>query len=256
MKASLPSFFSFKTADDLVRLGRNCDGGYLVSQSDITNSDLLIGMGINDDWSFEEHFFSRNEVDVYAYDASINESLFLKRFLKWLIRIDKPYIARNYLKTLLSYRRFFHKKKVNHIEKFVGVNCSDEIFCTFLDAINKTKHGNIFLKIDIDGSEYRFLNDLCANVDRISGLVIEIHDCDLHLKRIENFIRDFGLKLVHIHANNHAPINLDSGLPLALELTFSRYAKTLNSTNLPHEFDRPNTDTAAEIEISIDENDT
>ena len=200
MKARLPSFFSFKTANDLVRLGRNCDGGYLVSQSDIFNSDLLIGMGINDDWSFEEHFFSRKEVDVYAYDASISEGLFLKRFLKWLIRIDKPYIARNYLKTLLGYRRFFYKKNVYHIEKFVGVDCSEEIFCTFSDVINKTNHKNIFLKIDIDGSEYRFLNELCANVNRISGLVIEIHDCDLHLKRIENFIANFDLKLVHMRS--------------------------------------------------------
>ena len=252
MKARLPSSFSFKTAVDLVRLGRNCDGGYLVSQSDIDNSDLLIAMGINDDWSFEEDFFSRKEVDVYAYDASINEELFLKRFLKWLVRIDKPYIAKNYLKTLLGYRRFFNKKNVSHIEKFVGVNCSHDVFCTFSEVLNTTNSKNIFFKIDIDGSEYRFLDDLCENAERISGLVIEIHDCDLHLGRIEQFIKSFDLKLVHIHANNHAPINLENGLPLALELTFSAHANTLNSTNLPHELDRPNTDTVSEIVIQID----
>ena len=44
-KASLPNFFSVTQARDLVRIGRNNDGGYLISESDIEKSDLLICRG-------------------------------------------------------------------------------------------------------------------------------------------------------------------------------------------------------------------
>ena len=56
MIGKLPNDFSYKSASDLVRIGRDNDGGYLVSKSDIEKSDVLIGLGINDDWSFERDF--------------------------------------------------------------------------------------------------------------------------------------------------------------------------------------------------------
>ena len=48
--------FLFRSASDLIRIGRENDGGYLVSRSDIDHSDVLIGLAINDDWSFEKEF--------------------------------------------------------------------------------------------------------------------------------------------------------------------------------------------------------
>jgi hypothetical protein len=80
---------------------------------------------------------------------------------------------------------------------------------------------------------------------------LELHDCDLHINSIKTFIENFSLKLVHIHANNYAPIRLDDGLPLVLELTFSKYCKVLNESCLPHMFDMPNNDREAEINIKI-----
>ena len=61
MKARLPNLFSIKQATDLIRIGRDYDGGYLVSKSDIEKTDVLIGLGINDDWSFEEDFLSQKK---------------------------------------------------------------------------------------------------------------------------------------------------------------------------------------------------
>ena len=89
MNASLPSFFAFEPAVDLVRVGRDYDGGYLVSQADIFRSDILLGLGINDDWSFETDFLALNNVPVVAYDASVNERKFLKRFVQYLLRINR-----------------------------------------------------------------------------------------------------------------------------------------------------------------------
>ena len=56
MKAILPKFFHYYTGNDLIRIGRNHDGGYLIAKVDIEKSDLLISFGISDDWSFERDF--------------------------------------------------------------------------------------------------------------------------------------------------------------------------------------------------------
>ena len=118
--------------------------------------------------------------------------------------------------------------------------------------LNEADSQNIFLKIDIEGSEYRFLDDIIANEERITGMVLELHDCDIHLKKIQNFIKKLSLKLVHVHANNYAPIRASDGLPLALELSFSRYCETFCKPYLPHKLDMPNSKRSAEIQLIID----
>lgn len=248
MKANLPSFFLFQQAIDLVRIGRDYDGGYLISQSDIEKTDFLIGLGINDDWSFESDFVKINNVDVKAYDGSVNFKFWIKKVIIETIKNPFSFYA---LKKLISYNRFFngHRK---HIKKFVGLNSDSDLHCTLNSIFKETKKDNIFLKIDVEGAEYRFLNEIIINENRLSGLAIEFHDCDMHLKEIECFIKDFGLNLVHIHANNCGPIRLEDFLPLVLELTFSKYADTSNSINLPHKLDNPNNKNAAEIELLID----
>ncbi len=253
MKALLPPFFSFNQAQDLERIGRDYDGGYLISRSDIEKTDMLIGMGINDDWSFEEDFLRRKEVSVYAYDASISEKFFIKELIKSVFRFYNLKIFFYWLKVVIKYRSFFSKSNVHHIKKFVGLNSENKVHCTFLDVLNETQISskNIFLKIDIEGSEYRILDDIIENEDRITGMVIEFHDCDIHLGEIEKFINNFGLDLVHVHANNFSPIRLHDGLPLVLELTFSKNAKLSKSYKLPHKLDMPNNKESSEYKLRV-----
>ena len=42
---------------DLIRLGRNNDGGYLVEKNSLKVSKALISFGLSFDWSFEKDFF-------------------------------------------------------------------------------------------------------------------------------------------------------------------------------------------------------
>ena len=49
MKAVLSSALNPNFCDDIIRLGRKNDGGYLVSESDVTASDKLLSFGIYDD---------------------------------------------------------------------------------------------------------------------------------------------------------------------------------------------------------------
>ena len=251
MKAHLPNFFLINQATDLVRIGRDHDGGYLISQSDIDQSELLIGLGINDDWSFEKDFLNRKKISVYAYDASVNAKYFFKQIIKSAFRIDNLKLFFHWFKVFIKYKKFFSQSNVHHIQKFVGLNSESKQHCTFKDVLNETNSKNIFFKIDIEGSEYRFLKDIIANDERISGMVIELHDCDIHLIEIENFINKFRLNLVHVHANNFSPIRLDDNLPLVLELTFSKYAKFSSNYSLPHKFDMPNNRNVMDYELIV-----
>ena len=255
LEANLPNFFTFKTANDLIRVGKKNDGGYLVSRSDINMSDVLISLGIGEDWSFEEDLADIKNIEVFSYDASINQKVFFRRFIKSLflsvLLLRNPKITIHYLRVFLNYKKFWGQPQNHWISKFVGINTNTSNYCTLSTILDNSKHKNIFLKIDIEGSEYRLLNTLILNQDRISGLVLEFHDCDLHINSIKSFIENFSLQLVHIHANNFAPIRLDDGLPLVLELTFSKYCKVLNETCLPHKFDMPNDKNGEEINIII-----
>lgn len=252
IEAYLPSFFSFNQAKDLVRVGRENDGGYLVSQSDIERSDILISFGISDDWSFESDFNKYYNTKVIAYDASLNFNFLLKRGIFQTLK--KPF-SFWLLKKIISYKKFF-KGKNKHIQKFIGLSTPDENYCTFLEVINEIYNKNIYLKIDIEGSEYRFLDDIVTNQEKITGLVIELHDCDINLDKIEKFVKELnrcGLNLIHIHANNFSPIRLEDSLPTVLELTFSKYAKLLNNFILPHKLDMPNNKNAPEYKLLIND---
>lgn len=248
MIGKIPNDFLYQSASDLVRIGRDNDGGYLVSQSDIEKSELLIGLGICDDWSFEEDFVQLNDINLVVYDASIGFRFWVKQAI---VQTIKNPFSLYPLRKFISYRKFF-KGKHKHVKKFVGLNSLSETHCTFVDALNETDSQNIFLKIDIEGSEYRFLDDIIANEKRISGMVLELHDCDIHLEKIQNFIKKLSLKLVHVHANNNAPIRASDGLPLVLELSFSKNCEKFSMPSLPHKLDMPNSKKSAEIQLIID----
>lgn len=250
MHAYLPNFFSYRTAKDLIRVGRDHDGGYLVSQADIENSDFLIGLGIKDDWSFEQHFISLNKVPVLAFDGSISEAIFRKQLIKAGLRPYNPKRLLHQLRVYLSYKHFFVGAN-KHVEKFVGLDTLDERYCSLQSILESVQSNKIFLKIDIEGAEYRLLETVIKHQHRLTGLAIELHHCDLHLSAIESFIRQFSLKLVHVHANNNGPIRKDDGLPLVLELSFSAYSQPTEPVRLPHPLDQPCNKKKNEIQLVI-----
>lgn len=53
----LSKYFKPKFSYDLVRIGKNNDGGYLIDFNSFKKSASLLSLGINDDWSFEKDFF-------------------------------------------------------------------------------------------------------------------------------------------------------------------------------------------------------
>ena len=125
-------------------------------------------------------------------------------------------------------------KNSKHIEKFINSGLSEEFENNFykfygykaefisVKELFSDISENSFFSIDIEGSEYGLLDFLINSQDKISGLVIELHDSHLNKFKIESFIKNFELKLIHLHINNYAKIY--EGFPSVIELTFSRYA--------------------------------
>ena len=52
----LPKIFRPFECLQLIRLGKDNDGGYIVNKHDVDKTDLLISFGIGNDWSFEKVF--------------------------------------------------------------------------------------------------------------------------------------------------------------------------------------------------------
>ena len=65
------------------------------------------------------------------------------------------------------------------------------------------------------------------------------------------FVKNFNLKLVHIHANNHGLVDLEKKIPLVLELTFSKYCELNDQLELPHPLDMRNGNNREEINLEF-----
>ena len=242
----LPGFLRPAVSPALVRIGKDYDGGYLVDHRDIDKSDSLIGLGVNDDWSFEKNFAQHNDVRVLVFDGSVGAWHFAKNAVKDLLRAK-----RRSTRLLIDYLSFFRGRR-RHVVKFVsnGGPATHVTMTDVFETLAKEGFSKPYLKIDIEGSEYSIFEDLIEHAGMTSGLVIELHECDKNLKLIRDFVSRYPLALVHVHANNFGTIS-DTNIPTVLELTFSSSAPSGTALKLPHSFDMPNNKRADEVAITF-----
>jgi hypothetical protein len=243
----LPKIFKPKNEYDLIRLGQDNDGGYLIEKNSLSDAKSLISFGLSYDWSFEKKFFSIKGCPIHCYDPTIKYSSikkFSRRSIANLFKI-KNLLNKNLLKHNIDniflyndYKKFFSNKVV-HYESSIGIGRNK---VNFSELINRIKLYPVFLKIDIEGSEYRILDDILKYQDKIAGLVVEFHNVDLHKNIISDFIKKFNLSLCHIHGQNPSGTDyLDKNNdPIQVEMTFSN-TKNILSTNpkIPHLLDQP-----------------
>lgn len=249
--------------NDLVRIGSPNDGGYILSKNLTKNIDLLISFGISDNWDFEKHLYKLTNCSIEAYDDSTNIDFWINRFkkdcIKFLcLKIFKPKKIFNMFK-YLDFLIFFRKKKIDFHLKRIGNSHSDDISLSEIIKKNKNKK-NIFLKIDIEGSEYEILNEIKSYSNQINGFAIEFHDLNKKMKIVESFIRDCThYKLIHIHGNNLAIDDLRN--PLTLEMTFchikliDHYDKKNNKEYPILGLDFPNAKRAEDVRLQFSDKD-
>lgn len=255
----LPITLKPKQNYELIRLGSRYDGGYLVDKNSIYESEFLLSGGIFYDFKFENDYIDLTNNDIYCYDHIISPPKF---FLLWTLILIKRFILREKKERILkakknvikpfTFLKFIKKKEVNYEKKGIGYDNKDIYSLdTILKKIPIKK--KFFLKIDIEGDEYKILDQIIKNSENLTGLVIEFHDVSRNIKMIESFIQKLPLILIYIRANNAGEVNPDND-PEIIELTFSKYAIPKNDYEFSkHNLDFPNNPYKREITLKFSE---
>ena len=234
-KVFLSQLFKPKGDFDLIRLGKVNDSGYLVDKRDVNEADILISLGVCHAWSFEESFLKVNKIPIEAFDGTTGLFKLFKMTVNALLTLQRQLFFQSLI-AFLTYSRFFSGKTNHHgYDKPPTFTSLDSIFKSFVDKDQK-----VFLKIDIEGWEYRLLDDIIKYSHNICGLAIEFHDLDIHIEKVEKFISDFSLNIAHVHCNNYA-LTTPQELPLVIEATFSSHSEINKVSRIfPHPFDSSN----------------
>ena len=242
----LPVNFKPKKNFNLIRLGNRYDGGYLIDEFSIKKSEILISAGIFYDFKFESDYIVFTNNKAYCYDHTIKPFrymfhwllIFLKRFFFFesYSRLKKAF------KTILKpikFLKFINKNNVIYEKKGIGID-SKNIYSlgTILKKISLDKQ--FYLKVDIEGDEYKILDQIIFYSKNLTGLAIEFHEVKKNLNLINSFINNLPLELIYIHPNNAGLLD-DEGDPQLVEMTFSKYATVKDNMEFSkHELDCPN----------------
>jgi hypothetical protein len=242
----LPKNWKPVACADLIRLGSVHDGGYVVSARSIDFADTIVSMGLNDDWKFEEDIFARTKPTIICFDHTVTAGFWKRYVLKRLIRLRG-----DGLKKYLDYRRFFGHPTVEHRQLMIGYGGLGGV--SLDEILTEQKSNKIFLKADIEGWEYRIFDGIIANQHRLSGMVLELHDVDLHRERIDRFLRALdSMSIVCLHANNYGGTD-KSGDPIVLEICLmskSLQAQPSSAPSSPAAI-RPNSPQLPDIELQF-----
>lgn len=183
----------YKHPFTLIRLGRNSDGGYVVPKELI--SENLITCGISNEISFEEDYIKNiSASNIHAYDGTIS--------------------------SFPSNNKQFNFHKLN-----IGTKDTNREISLNSIIENNYKEGKIFLKMDIEGSEYQSFGSISkSNLERFSCIVIEVHRLDKEYDKFEKLLNllEEHFVLIHKHDNNNGRYFSYEGklIPNVYELTF------------------------------------
>ena len=170
----------------LVRLGRDADGGYVVPQSALLASDVMLGYGVRDDISFEESYSNIYAKKSYGFDCSVK-----------------------YVETKNPLTYFIPEcvGDLGHVEQH-GVTLSEQVVTSFASHILKfnLEQKKLFIKMDIEGAEYNALPEILSSYSGfITGIALELHFAYDHqsipaMNILKMLSKDFIL--VHLHGCN------------------------------------------------------
>ncbi|MDR3235981.1 MAG: FkbM family methyltransferase [Prevotellaceae bacterium] len=193
----------FESEKQLIRLGPNSDGGYLVPD-DLEGIAACFSPGVSSISGFELDCAKRG-MAIYMADKSVDKP-----------ELDIPAGQYHFLK------------------KFIGCVNNDD-YITMDEWVNTSSvlsDSDLLLQMDIEGGEYTaIINTSDSLMKRFRIMVIEFHYFkDLWNKRFFNLVENTFDKIlqthycVHIHPNNYFGIDRKMGveIPRLAEFTFLR----------------------------------
>jgi hypothetical protein len=203
---------------ELIRIGRNTDGGYLIPNI-LNQIDFCFSPGVGLSTFFEDHL-AKFKIKSFLADGTVD------------------YQGQHY----------FVKKNLNIFNDSKNIKLDSWIS----EKIKDKNNNRLILQMDIEGSELEVLNATNkAILDRFKCIIIEFHNFHeilnpIGLKIYSNVLNKI-LKthhIVHVHPNNNSRILNINNKDIAniYEITFinkkiTRYIKKINY-NLPHKLDK------------------
>ena len=214
-----------KTNHNLIRIGGEKDGGYLVPD-DIKGITSCFSPGVSYVADFEYYLASKG-IKCFLADYSVEEPPLKHK----LFHFDKKYLSSK------------DNSEYMKIDSWINKYCSNQ--------------SEFILQMDIEGEEYDVINDISVdNLCKFRILVIEFHFLDWLLVKgitskefkqiyssFEKLVKYF--EVVHIHPNNNCYVLSRYGytFPQLLEITFLRKDRInarAPATDFPHHLDRKN----------------
>lgn len=209
---------------EMVRVGDKEDGGYVIPNHFKDSRSTLISIGLGDNWSFENQgkgiFFDK----FISVDHTVSIFNILSRLLKRVaskkIKLSTTYY---FFKLLINYLNTFIIKKNTHVRKKLVIASTKKIKneITLDECFSMTNGKKILLKIDIEGNEYKIIEDVYRHREKINLLIIEFHQTEkmqIEFSNSISMLKEF-FHLVHIHGNNFDYVSAN-GIPNVIECTF------------------------------------
>jgi hypothetical protein len=226
LKEILTNLVVYNPVNKKIRLGILSDGGYIII--DDYDYDFFITGGTGGEISFELDFIKKYpNIKGIAFDGKFDDS---KLF----------------------------PEQMQFIKKYIG-NINNDTITNLREYVQNYK--NIFMKIDIEGGEWKVIPALSELLVNIKQLIFEAH----HFFGIfsQNALESLQLLnkthyLVHAHENNNSmPTKIENIMyPSLLELTYIRkkdcLANGFNIIDLPiKDLDYPNIDSKEEHNMNM-----
>lgn len=193
------------------RLGKLGDGGYVIATG--FEYDFFISCGIANEFDFDTDFVTQYKVSGAAFDGTVN-------------------------------RPVGFPAQIEFTRKNIGVNGGEENLQTLLEA-----HANVFLKMDIEGGEWAWLNAmperLLANVKQFALELHGLWDDSWLATRADKVTALQKLtrthRIIHAHGNNNGAVIPAAApgvaaTPTVIEITLLRVdlcGTALNTAPLP-----------------------
>jgi hypothetical protein len=209
------------TNHELIRIGGETDGGYLVP-NDLEGIQVCFSPGVSNRSDFELDL-TRRGIECFLADYSVDSPPVSHP----LIHFEKKFLGQT------------DDSKFMTLERWIQTNAPDQ--------------RELILQMDIEGGEYPVIVDTSSETLRkFRIIVIEFHTMEsLHDKfgfnlinlTFKKLLKDFDV--VHIHPNNFAKpvVYGDYAIPPFMEFTFlrkDRISTRQPASTFPHPLDRKN----------------
>lgn len=223
--------------NDLVRVGRNHDGGYVISYEGLKLSPVLVSIGYGDDSSFESQYLSTNPqntavlFDDKASFMNYGTSLVIE-FVKRLMGDEDSHPRKSFI-IFKSYIQMIRVKRLHYKRRTLVVERRKRNQIDLVSLSRNIKFESAMLKVDIEGAEYACLQNISV-MKSLNQVIIEFHEIDRNLEKFKKIVKDLQsqFSIINLHVNNFGYIT--EGIPSTIELTFLN-KKLIREGNLPVE---------------------